>query len=347
MQRLSVILVFMGLALATQVRQNVVFCKVSEVTTARSCWSLTFVIDLNPYVTVMKTVEGNINNLLGVIQAVVENRAPGTNGLVNDFRGLDNELKTLRETYFGVNTRLGEYHALHTRTRRSLVPFIGQAFSFLFGTVSEGDLGAIRQNLHILRNNQVELAHVVQESMSLINVSRARIAEDRQTLNLIVSDMGALNDQIVNVTQRLDNRIFQLETLFPMYLQLDSMVEEIKQSLQKALVYVEYLQLQLNMLSIGKLSPSIISPLKLRDLLADIQTRISAPLRLPWDPKADLWHFYKTLACITIVEEDKVLMVVPVPLLDASDDFDVYRVHNLPIPFNSSDGVMLGSVASY
>jgi len=347
MQRLSVILVFMGLALATQVRQNVVFCKVSEVTTARSCWSLTFVIDLNPYVTVMKTVEGNINNLLGVIQAVVENRAPGTNGLVNDFRGLDNELKTLRETYFGVNTRLGEYHALHTRTRRSLVPFIGQAFSFLFGTVSEGDLGAIRQNLHILRNNQVELAHVVQESMSLINVSRARIAEDRQTLNLIVSDMGALNDQIVNVTQRLDNRIFQLETLLPMYLQLDSMVEEIKQSLQKALIYVEHLQLQLNMLSIGKLSPSIISPLKLRDLLVDIQTRISAPLRLPGDPKADLWHFYKTLTCTTIVEEDEILVVVPAPLLDSNDDFDVYRVHNLPIPFNSSDGVMSGSVASY
>ena len=67
----------------------------------------------------------------------------------------------------------------------------------------------------------------------MINVSRARIAEDRQTLNLIVSDMGALNDQIVNVTQRLDNRIFQLETLLPMYLQLDSMVEEIKQSLAK------------------------------------------------------------------------------------------------------------------
>ena len=90
MQRLSVILVFMGLALATQVRQNVVFCKVSEVTTTRSCWSLTFVIDLNPYVTVMKTVEGNINNLLGVIQTVVENHAPGTNGSVNDFRGLEN-----------------------------------------------------------------------------------------------------------------------------------------------------------------------------------------------------------------------------------------------------------------
>ena len=155
MQRLPIILVLLGLTLATQVRQNVVFRKVSEVTTTRSRWSITFVIDLNPYVTVMNTVGENINHLLGVIRTVVENRAPGSNGLVNDFRGLSNELETLRETYFGVNARLAAYHALHPRNKRSLVPFIGQAFSFLFGTVSEGDLGAIRRNLHILRSNQV------------------------------------------------------------------------------------------------------------------------------------------------------------------------------------------------
>ena len=98
-------------------------------TTTRSRW---FVIDLNPYVTVMNTVVENINHFLGVIRTVVENRAPGSNGLVNDFRGLSNELETLRETYFGVNARLAAYHALHPRNKRSLVPFIGQAFSFRF-----------------------------------------------------------------------------------------------------------------------------------------------------------------------------------------------------------------------
>ena len=178
MQRLLIILVLLGLTLAAQVRQNVVFRKITEVTTTRSRWSTTFVIDLNPYATVISTVgenkkqNKNLNHLLDVIQS---------NGLVNDFRGLSNELKTLRETYFGVSSRLTEYHALHTSTRRSLIRFIGQAFSFLFGTVSEEDLGAIRRNLHVLRDNQVGLAHVVQESLSLINVSRTRIAENRQS----------------------------------------------------------------------------------------------------------------------------------------------------------------------
>ena len=220
-----------------------------------------------------------------------------------------------------MNDRLTEYHALHTRTRRALVPFIGQAFSFLFGTVSEGDLGAIRLNLHVTFKTETTRWHwlisVVQESLSLINVSRTRLAENRQKLNLIVSDMGVINEQIANVTQKLYQIIgffTELETLLPTYLKLDGMVEEIKQTLQKALIYVEHLQLQLNMLSIGKLSTSIITPRLYVTLLVDIQTRIAAPLRLPGDPKADLWHFYKTLTCTTIVEEDKILVVVQVPL---------------------------------
>ena len=79
----------------------------------------------------------------------------GTNGLVNDFQDrLVKELQALRETHFGVHAQLTEYKVLHPRTKHSLLPFVGQAFSFLFGTVSDGDLGPIRRNLHILRRNQ-------------------------------------------------------------------------------------------------------------------------------------------------------------------------------------------------
>ena len=159
-----------------------------------------------------------------------------------------------------------------------------------------------------------------------MNVSRTRISENRQTLNLLVSGVGIISGQVANVTQMLDNRIVQLETLLPMYLQLDALVQEIKQSLQKALIYVEHLQLQSNMLSIGKLSPGVITPSKLRDLLLDIQTRVNAPLRPPGDPKTDLWHSYKLLTCTTVVQEDKILVEVPVLTLDSNEDFEVCRV---------------------
>ena len=113
----------------------------------------------------------------------------------------------------------------------SLLPFVGQAFNFLFGTVSDGGLGQIRRHLHVIRRNQGGLAQVVEESLSFANVSRTRISENRQTLNLLVSDVGTISHQAANVTHMLDNRILQLEILLPLYLQLDALVEEIKQSL--------------------------------------------------------------------------------------------------------------------
>ena len=84
----------------------------------------------------------------------------------------------------------------------------------------------------MLRGNQEGLAHVVQESLSFVNVTRTRIPENRQILNLLVSDVRIISDQVANVTQMLDNRILQLETLLPMHLQLDALAEEIKQFLQ-------------------------------------------------------------------------------------------------------------------
>ena len=127
------------------VRQNAVVRKISEVTTTISCWSISSVTDLNPYVTVTSTMEGNLNHLLDVIQTMVENHAHGSNGLGNHFLGLSNEIKTLHETYFGVNTRLAERPAVHARNKRSVRWFLLSGKRFLFGTVSEseGDLGTI------------------------------------------------------------------------------------------------------------------------------------------------------------------------------------------------------------
>ena len=54
---------------------------------------------------------------------------------------------------------------------------------------------------------------------------------------MLFSDVWIISDQVASVTQMFDNRILQLETLLPRHLQLNALVEEIKQSLQKTLIY--------------------------------------------------------------------------------------------------------------
>ena len=47
----------------------------------------------------------------------------------------------------------------HERSKRSLLPIVGQAMSLLFGTVSDLDLEMIQMSVHDLATNQENIIH--------------------------------------------------------------------------------------------------------------------------------------------------------------------------------------------
>ena len=51
----------------------------------------------------------------------------------------------------------------------------------------------------------------------------------------------------------------QLEEFVQLYLQLDLIIEEAKRTVNNAQMYIKHLQLQMNMPSLGHLSPSVIN----------------------------------------------------------------------------------------
>jgi len=70
---------------------------------------------------------------------------------------LAKELQTLKDIQEMIFKTFTDYRTLGTqgnREKRSLLPIIGQISSFLFGTLSEGDLDEIKSNLRTLNNNQ-------------------------------------------------------------------------------------------------------------------------------------------------------------------------------------------------
>ena len=140
-----------GLAAGTYVSHNVVFKKVSEVTTARSRWTVTFVIDLQPYLWEMGRLSASIKNATDIawqiVQHYFESESEDKSRYVNSFMALNRDLRTVQDTYNGLLDIFAEYRLLQkkdsSRTKRSLLPFVGKALSFLFGTVSESDLVGI------------------------------------------------------------------------------------------------------------------------------------------------------------------------------------------------------------
>lgn len=50
-------------------------------------------------------------------------------------------------------------------------------------------------------------------------------------------------------------------------------------------------------------------------------------------PIDDIWYYYKTLTCVTFVKERRFVTLVNLPLLDLNSQFELYQIHNVPLPY--------------
>ena len=94
------------------------------------------------------------------------------------------------------------------------------------------------------------------------------------------------------------SRFARFEQFVNTYFQFRLILEEIRQSIQNAIIYLENLRLELNMLSLNHLSPSTISPKNLKGLLLSIKDKLPSSMKLPADPVNDIWYFYFNLYSI-------------------------------------------------
>ena len=93
------------------------------------------------------------------------------------------------------------------------------------------------------------------------------------------------------------------------------------------------LQVQFGMFALGHLSSNIVEQSTLKKHLLEVQSKLPHHLRLLADPAAKLWHYYKSLGCLTLVKDDRLLILVSLLLLDTGSIYEVFKVINLPIPY--------------
>ena len=60
------------------------------------------------------------------------------------------------------------------------------------------------------------------------------------------------------------------------------------------------------MLSLQHLSTDTIAPKDLKLLLLEIESKLENNFELPRNPHLEIWYFYKTLTCITYLEDDQI-----------------------------------------
>ena len=88
------------------------------------------------------------------------------------------------------------------RMKRSLLPF-DRLFLFLFGTAKYEGIKSMKQDVKRLYDNQVSQSKVLNDVISIANISRGLINENILKINQIISTVTFLNDMMDSIMNQL------------------------------------------------------------------------------------------------------------------------------------------------
>ena len=323
-------------ALGIFTSENEVFQKTNEVFINDAKWSVTFVHDLGPFQKLINQIKNDLVHTDEIVKTITNfYESSNMTGYVETFKSLHVEVDLLTDTYNSVCDNFAEYQSLSVnghRSQRSLIPIIGQLMSTLFGTVSENDLENINRNIKALAGNQKQIIHDLDVSLSVLNLTRMQVSENRRSIMDLIIVVQKLDRKIFDLQQVFSAKFVRLEQFVHTYLQFQMILDEIKQTTQDAVFYLESLKSELNMLSMQHLSTNTISPKDLKELLIEVESKLPNNFELPRNPKKDIWYFYKTLTSITYLEDNEIRIVLKIPLINTKEEYEVYRIYNLPLP---------------
>ena len=323
-------------ALGIFTSENVVFQKTNEVFINDAKWSVTFVHDLRPFQKLINQIKNDLVHTDEIVKTITNfYESSNMTGYVETFKSLHIEVDLLTDTYNSVYDNFAEYQSLSDnghRSQRSLIPIIGQLMSTLFGTVSENDLENINRNIKVLAGNQKQIIHDLDVSLSVLNLTRMQVSENRRSIMDLIIVVQKLDRKIFDLQQVFSAKFVRLEQFVHTYLQFQMILDEIKQTTQDAVFYLESLKSELNMLSMQHLSTNTISPKDLKELLIEVESKLPNNFELPRNPRKDIWYFYKTLTSITYLEDNEIRIVLKIPLINTKEEYEVYRIYNLPLP---------------
>ena len=325
-------------------RQLVLFEKVSQIHLTRSKYVITSFLKFEQYYTGFQHLENFSSQLLTEISKLSETEMPyfirrynkKENTLLDLFRAHKEEaiqLTQILENYKLKFDKLLDHMSSKHSKRRSKRSVIHTIFNFLFGSEDNSEtIQQIKSNLDILEQNEENLGDELMRQLELIDKSNIQITQNRAVINTLNRELIQLNNSLNSVSKGLKELEFSKDFILAM-LQvrncLDMMqdgIENLKQDLTKIHEYMMSL-------TTHKVSPNLIPPTDIRNILNDISKKLitNPKLSLPIHKDADIWSYYQFLKIDAFVHNYMLIVVLVLPLIDKDLEFDLYRAHSLPL----------------
>ncbi|XP_053400522.1 uncharacterized protein LOC123555201 [Mercenaria mercenaria] len=317
-------------------RDNVVFMKSNQVTFTRSAWKLALTLDLDPYDQFITNISEDADKIERTIrQTILKYDAIKTNpNFVLTLKSLEQELSRLKYTYLKLRSKFNNNKFI--RNKRSLLPFIGSLFHGLFGVSTDDQINAVRRNVAKLAGTQETILHVLDESLTVLNVTKQGVSENRETINQILTSMEQLHTDLSNFEENIHKELVKFTEFVQTYLQLSNLIQNFKELISRGLSLYEHLEIQLDAVALSHLAPAIIEPVSLASILSEIRSNLPPMLQLPYDENTQLWSYYQNMLCTGMLVANKIIIILHVPVLEQYERFNIYKVINMPIAIQSN-----------
>ena len=342
MLRTNILMLFLLTSAGALMHENVFFHKIGGFSMSRSKWLISFVIDLSTYERFLERLTGDINKV-AIMTDKVLNAAdiPEHSRLRNEYKavldGMRGEISVIKGVHADIVESFNDYRLLKEtdgqgRHKRKVFGFIGDLMSDIFDVATNAEISSIQRNVYKLAANQDTLMHVVEESLSILNVSRMEIKENRQRINDLLMLTGSVEDKVINMSNHLEQEIREARTIVVLFSRLNTLIGELKLALSRSMYFYVHFQIQIQAVAMQKLSPTTIPAERLRNMLLEIKDKLPQTVGLPRDPRAHLFDYYKLLSCIPIFDGKHIIISIRVPLVEYSQQFDIFRAYSLPVP---------------
>ena len=324
---------------STVARGNVVFNHVKEVSISHTSWKLTYVIDLSVYDNLFATSFKHLEKVAAEVWVLKETNRNNESDIGFSFdpqyRALYRRLQRVNQTKDALLETLNEYKSLRPRVdrrRRSFLPFVGNLYSELFGVLTEDSMNDIRRSINDMSDNQQKIKHVVNQSLTIISTTNEHVRQNRQKINGIITQLDTLRGSMDDFTSQTNSLTKTIVKFLTYYSQLSVITDDMEELAVEAMRHLDDLKTILSHLSMNRLTPNVVGPLHLREILREINRKLPNNLFIPIQPKNQLWEFYNRITCSSAFDKNHVLIVLDVPLGSYKDSYDLIQVHNMPLP---------------
>ena len=223
-----------------------------------------------------------------------------------------------------------------TRTKRSVV---GSIFKWLFGGGNDGaeTTKQLKNNITILKQNQNLQQDQIKQLLKMNQLTAVETLKNRKLLKDLTKDMIQINFTVAQLESQ-SQQLYASVNFLNFMTTVRHKIAVIRDSTFSIQQNLNHLYIYLNTLGTHKLVPKMLTPYDLLALLKTVvkDLRSHPKLKLPVEPiKDEVYQYYQIMSASAVMYDEMLLCILHVPLVDKSKTFQVFKIHNLPLPLPS------------